>query len=71
MPSGSLVKLPLPFPTIVVESRCWLRVNVALTVFVSVIVTEQTPVPVQAPPQPSKVEPVSAMAVRVTKVEIG
>ena len=40
--------------------------NVAVTVLAAFIVTEQAPVPVQAPLQPVNVEPVDGVAVRVT-----
>ncbi len=39
--------------------------KVAVTVLAALIVTEQAPVPVQAPLQPVNVEPVAAAAVRV------
>ncbi len=40
----------------------------AVTLRAAVMVTTQLPVPVQAPLQPVKVEPVAAAAVRVTLV---
>jgi hypothetical protein len=42
--------------------------NSAVTLFAASIVTSQVLVPVHAPPQPSNVEPVSGVAVRVTAV---
>jgi hypothetical protein len=42
--------------------------NVAVTLRAAVMLTVQVPVPVQAPLQPEKVEPVAAAAVRVTEV---
>jgi hypothetical protein len=45
-------------------------VNIAVTERAWVIVTVQVPVPVQAPLQPVKVEPVDAVAVRVTLVPL-
>jgi hypothetical protein len=45
-----------------------LRVNVAVTLRAADILTVQVPVPVHAPLQPVKVEPVPAAAVRVTEV---
>ena len=43
-------------------------VKLAVTVLAASIVTEQVPMPVQAPLQPVKVEPVAAAAVSVTAV---
>ena len=43
-------------------------VNVAVTLLAVVIDTVHEPVPVQAPDQPVKVEPVDGDAVRVTDV---
>jgi hypothetical protein len=45
-----------------------LAVKVAVTDWAAVIVTLQLPVPEHAPPQPLKVEPEAAAAVRVTAV---
>ena len=45
-----------------------LRVKVAVTALCAVIVTRQLLVPLHAPDQPAKVEPLSATAVRVTTV---
>jgi hypothetical protein len=45
-----------------------LSVNAAETVLAALSVTEQAPVPVQAPDQPAKVEEVSGAAVSVTMV---
>jgi len=42
--------------------------NVAVTLFATSIVTTQSAVPLQAPPQPAKVEPVSAVAIKVATV---
>ena len=42
--------------------------KVVLTVLAAYIVTTQLAVPLQAPPQPVKVEPVLGVAVKVTTV---
>jgi hypothetical protein len=44
-----------------------IRVKVAVTVLAEVIITVQVPVPEQTPLHPVKVEPVEAVAVRVTE----
>jgi len=45
-----------------------LALNVAVTLFAALIVTEQVPVPVHAPLQPEKVWPLAGVAVSVTLV---
>jgi hypothetical protein len=50
------------------KKMSYVTMNVAVTLFVASIVTTQLAVPLQAPPQPVKVEPVSAEAVKVTTV---
>ena len=66
MPDGELVTVPSPvLETVRVEV---LSVNVAVTDLAAVMVTWQAPVPEQAPLHPVKVEPVEAVAVRVTTV---
>src|SRR5262252_506471 len=47
-----------------------LGLKVAVTDCAAVIETVQVPVPVQAPLQPAKVEPLAAAAVRVTEVPL-
>ena len=47
-----------------------LRLNVAVTDFDAFMVTEQVPVPVQAPLQPANMEPEAGLAVRVTAVPV-
>ena len=44
--------------------------NVAVTARAAVIDTVQAPVPLHAPLQPAKVEPLAAAAVRVTDVPL-
>lgn len=46
------------------------ELNVAATVVAVLMVTIHVPVPVQAPDQPEKVEPASAVAVRVTEAPL-
>ena len=60
--------VPVPVPDLATVRLYWFRVNAAVTDFAAVMVTVQVPVPVQAPLQPAKVEPVAAAAVKVTAV---
>jgi len=72
MPAGDEVTVPVPVPARVTV-RVWLValvLNVAVTDWAAVIETVQVPVPVQAPLQPAKVEPLAAAAVRVTEVPL-
>src|SRR5215468_2375766 len=67
MPAGEEVTVPLPEPALVtVRFGLAVVLNVAVTDFAAVIGTVQVLVPVQAPLQPAKVEPLAAAAVRVT-----
>jgi hypothetical protein len=69
IPAGELVTVPVPVPALVTVSITGTGVKLAVTVFAMDIVTVQVvAVPVQAPDQPSNVEPVAGVAVRVTKV---
>jgi len=79
MPAGELLTVPVPLPAGVTVSPtgavagagAGAAVNVAVTVVGAVTVTVQGPVPAQLPPlQPSKVEPVAAVAVKVTPVPL-
>ena len=62
------VTVPLPVPDLATVRSYLFRVKAAVTDFAASIVTEQEPVPVQAPLQPVKVESASAAAVKVTAV---
>jgi hypothetical protein len=67
MPAGLLVTVPVPLPAKVAVSGKT-NLNVAVADFDAVIVTEQEPVPEQAPLQPVKMEPAVEFALRVTLV---
>jgi hypothetical protein len=60
------VTVPLPVPAPVTVTV--VRLKVALTDCAEFMVTEQAPVPVQAPPQPAKADPAGAAGVSVTTV---
>ena len=68
--------MPLPVPTLLTAAvrvkRCGAETpKLAKTVVAAERVTVQAPVPAQSPPrQPSKVEPGSAVAVRVTELPL-
>ena len=72
MPAGLEATIPVPVPFFVTLSEWTLGsatgANVAVTARTVLIATVQFPVPVQAPLQPVKVEPVAGAAVRVTDV---
>ena len=72
MPDGLLVTAPLPVPaSVTVKANCTgVVLNVAVTAFAELIVTEQLPVPEQAPPHPANVEPLPAVAVSATGVPL-
>jgi len=60
--------VPVPVPDLeTVRAYCF-RVKAAVTDFAAVIFTVHVPVPVQAPLQPVKLDPVAAVAVKVTEV---
>jgi hypothetical protein len=67
MPAGLLVTVPVPLPAKVTVSGK-ITLKVAVTDFEASMVTEQEPLPEQAPLQPVKMEPAAACAVRVTRV---
>jgi len=58
----------VPLPDLATVRLYLFRVKAAVTDFAAVMVTEQAPVPVQAPLQPVKVEPVDGAVVKVTEV---
>ena len=62
-PVSVTVPLPLPAPVTVTV----VALKAALTDCAELIVTEQAPVPVQAPPQPANAVPAGAVGVSVTK----
>ena len=68
MPTGEDVTVPAPVPAFVTVKVYALRAKVAVTDLAASMVTEQDPVPVQAPLQPAKVDPVAAEAFNVTTV---
>ena len=69
MPAGADVTAPEPAPVFDTDKRMSdTRVKVAVTSWAWSIVTSQSPVPEQGPPQPPKFEPVSGVAWRVTMV---
>jgi hypothetical protein len=70
MPEGLLDTEPVPVPASVTVSGKVAVLNVAVTAWPPFIVTVQVPVPLQAPPQPAKVEPEAAVAVNVTVLAI-
>lgn len=71
IPDGLLDTVPLPVPAgVTVNANVVVVLNVAVTDFAAVIVTEHVPVPVQAPLQPANVEPLPAAAVNVTEVPL-
>ncbi len=72
MPDGEEVTVPLPAPAFVTVKAYVVMVllKVAVTLRAAVIDTAQVPVPVQAPLQPAKVEPLAAAAVSVTEVPL-
>lgn len=70
MPAGLLLTVPLPVPASVTVSAKVTALNVAVTALAALMVTEQVPVPVQAPLHPAKVDPADAAAVRVTTVPL-
>jgi hypothetical protein len=70
IPDGAEVTVPVPVPALATVKANVGRANVAVTLRAVVILTVQVPVPVQAPLQPVKVDPLAAAAVRVTLVPL-
>jgi len=68
MAAGLEVTAPVPAPLFATVSAKFCSENVAVTLLVASIGTAHVPVPVQAPLQPMKVEPVAGVALRVTVV---
>ena len=68
MPAAPALTTPLPTPVLVTDSVYGMAVKVAVTLRASLIVSVQAPVPVQAPLQPEKVEPMAVVGVSVTVV---
>lgn len=68
IPAGALVTVPLPLPVLFTCKALVLGggLNVAVTVWLPFMTTLQGPVPLHAPPQPAKVDPPVAFAVKVT-----
>jgi hypothetical protein len=70
IPAGLLVTVPVPVP-LFATVRLYVVgvvVNVAVTLLAASSVTKQLPVPVHAPLQPVKVEPVAGVALNATLV---
>ena len=66
MPEGELTMVPSPFAICCLSTVSLTGpANTACTAFAWFMVTEQAPLPEQAPVQPVKVEPVEGLAVRV------
>jgi hypothetical protein len=67
MPLGLLLTEPVPVPArVTVSGNVTVELKVAVTALAALMVTEQVPVPLQAPLHPAKVEPEPATAVKTT-----
>ena len=71
IPAGFEVTAPVPVPCLVTWSVTGRSAKLAVTMVSAVSLTVQSPVPVQAPPQPWKVESPAAVAVSLTVVPTG
>jgi len=70
-PAGVLVTVPAPVPAFATVNLKLCSAKVEVTVVAAVAVTMQGPVPLHPPPlQPTKVEPVAGIAVKVTTVPL-
>lgn len=63
MPANADATLPVPVPERTTVRVLWVRTKVAVTRRASDSVTLQTPLPLQAPPQPTKAEPAAGFGV--------
>ena len=70
MADGMLRTVPVPGPALVTERVKVCGLKVAVTDWAAVIVTVHVPVPLHAPLQPVKVEPVVGAAVSVTEAPL-
>jgi hypothetical protein len=74
MPVGEEVTVPVPLPVFVTVSVYAVSVgcvaNVAVTLLAPLTTSVHVPVPVQAPPQPEKVEPEFGVALRARLVPL-
>jgi hypothetical protein len=71
MPDGDDVTVPVPVPArVTLSANVAAVLKVAVTARAAVIETVHAAVPEHAPPQPAKVEPLDAAAVRVTDVPL-
>jgi hypothetical protein len=68
IPAGLLETIPVPVPALLTDKVNDLRVKLAVTSLIASMVTEQVPVPLQAPLQPVNIESEEGEAVRVTTV---
>jgi hypothetical protein len=67
IPAGELVTVPLP---VTLTDNATFCTNVAVTDAAAFIVTEHPALPLQAPPQVLKVQPLAGVAVKVTGVPL-
>lgn len=70
IPAGLELTVPVPVPVSLTVSVALCCENVTVTFWAWFRVTAQDPAPLQAPPQPTKVEPESGIAWRVTMLPL-